>query len=125
YQFVGPIADAPSFYERWIAYRSVLEEYEIAYEQHPQLIGPEAGDGLWKVIPKVLDEIKPDVFVCVNDITAVIMIEGIRQKGLAVPADCAVTGFDNTHEPGSESGGVGLTTIDVNKELMGRRAVDK
>lgn len=125
FQFVGPIAEAPSFYERWLAYRSALEEYELEVNQHPLLIGPESGDELWKIIPKVLEDVKPDVFVCVNDISAVIMIDGIRQKGLSVPGDFAVTGFDNTHAPSNESGGVGLTTIDVNKELMGKRSVDK
>lgn len=123
FQFVGDIHSAPSFRERWLAFRSVLEEYEIEMTPHPVLIGPESGENLWKHLPKVLDEVDPEVFVCVNDITAVEMIAGLKQKGRRIPDDCGVTGFDNTHRDNVH--GIGLTTVDIDKEWMGRRAVDK
>lgn len=123
FQFVGDIHAVPSFQERWIAFRNVLEEYGIANDPHPVLTGPESGEHLWKHLPRVLDEVNPDVFVCVNDITAIEMIEGLRQKGRTVPDDCAVTGFDNTHPV--DKAGLGITTVNVDKAWMGRRAVEK
>lgn len=123
FQFVGDIHAVPSFHERWIAYCSVLEEYGIENKPHPILTGPESGENLWKHLPRVLDEVNPDVFVCVNDITAVEMIEGLRQKGRRIPDDCGVTGFDNTHP--ADNTGLGITTVNVDKAWMGRRAVEK
>lgn len=123
FQFVGDIKSVPSFRERWIAYRSVLEEYGIENKPHPVLVGPDSGENLWKHLPAVLDEVDPEVFVCVNDITAVEVISGLKQKGRSVPGDCGVTGFDNTHADNEH--GLSLTTVDIDKEWMGKRAVDK
>jgi len=123
FQFVGDIRSAPSFRERWTAFRSVLEEFGIASTPHPVLTGPESGDRLWKHLPAVLDEVRPDVFVCVNDITAVEVMAGLLRKGRKVPDDCGVTGFDNTHAENEY--GIALTTVNIDKEWMGRRAVDK
>lgn len=123
FQFVGDYRQAPSFYERWTAFRSVLEEYGIEYKPHPALTGPDSGDRLWKILPEVLPEVHADVFVCVNDITAVEMIGGLRRHGRRVPDDCGVTGFDNTHP--DDGAGIGITTVNVDKEWMGKRSVDK
>lgn len=123
FQFVGDIRSVPSFRDRWIAFRSVLEEFGMESRPHPVLTGPESGDKLWEHLPTVLDEVRPDVFVCVNDITAVEVISGLVRKGRKVPDDCGVTGFDNTHADNEH--GLALTTVNVDKEWMGRRAVDK
>jgi LacI family transcriptional regulator len=126
FQFVGNIHYAPSFYERWIAYRSVLDEYQIESKQHPLLIGPDAGEDLYKIAVQILDEVKPDVFVCANDTNAMYLIQVLKEKGIDVPGRCAVSGFDNTHGPDSNFDvQPPITTVDVNKEQLGRRAVDK
>lgn len=119
FQFVGNIVDAQSYMERWLAFRSTLESYNIEWNQEPALIGPEADD-LYKLIPKLPLKELPEVFVCVNDTTAQFMIDELRKRGLDVPRDCAVTGFDNTNDTHPIYG-----TINVNKELLGMRAVDQ
>ena len=119
FQFVGNIPDAMSFYERWISYRTTLEEYGIEYNQIPSLLGPET-----EHIPNLLKKLEleefPEVFVCANDMTARYMIEGLSEVGIQVPERCAVTGFDNTHEDLPI-----LATVNVNKEFLGMRAVDQ
>jgi LacI family transcriptional regulator len=119
FQFVGNIRDALSFYERWLAYRSILEEHGIALNQDPLLIGPEADD-MYKLVPKVSLDVLPEVYVCANDTNAFYLIDELRKRGLDVPHHCAVTGFDNTNKTHPI-----LATVNVNKEMLGMRAVDQ
>ncbi|MBD2869305.1 LacI family DNA-binding transcriptional regulator [Paenibacillus arenilitoris] len=119
YQFVGSIKDAPSYYERWIAFKTTLEEHDIELKQDPLLIGPEAVD-IYMMMPKLsLDEL-PEVFVCAHDSSAAFMVEELQKRGIQVPRDCGVTGFDNTNDTHPI-----LATVNVNMELLGIRAVDQ
>jgi LacI family transcriptional regulator len=38
---------------------------------------------------------RPQAVMCFNDLLAVGLMRGLQEAGLRVPADCAVTGFDN------------------------------
>jgi LacI family transcriptional regulator len=38
----------------------------------------------------------PDAIVCANDLSAVGALQALRERGIKVPVDVAVTGFDNT-----------------------------
>lgn len=119
YQFVGDIQYAHSYYERWIAYRSSLEEYGIISPQIAKLMGPET-ENLKKALLDISDDQIPEVFVCANDTNALYMIEALTERGIHIPEHCIVTGFDNTHESLPLA-----ATVDVNKELLGVRAVDQ
>jgi len=119
YQFVGNIQDAQSFYERWLAFKTTLEEHGIELRQDPRLIGPEADD-IYKMFQKHTFDELPEVFVCANDSNAAFLIDELRKLGKDVPDSCAVTGFDHTIETHPI-----LATVNVNKELLGVRAVDQ
>ncbi len=119
FQFVGNIADAQSFYDRWLAFRMTLESYQIELNQDPMLIGPEADD-IHILFSKLKMGEPPEVFVCANDINASFLIGELNKLDISVPADCAVTGYDNTHDTYPILG-----TVNVNKELLGMRAVDQ
>ena len=126
FQFVGNITYAPSFYERWIAYRTVLDEYRLDCKQNPLLIETETEEELYKIVGRLSGEKLPEVFVCANDTNAMYTIQVLRENGVDVPEQCAVTGFDNTHGPDSSFDvHPPITTVNVNKEQLGRRAVDK
>lgn len=119
FQFVGDIYYAHSFQERWLAFRSALEEYGLPHEQNPELISKE---DLYKIIPRFLqEEALPEVFVCVNDITATVVLNACSELGISIPGQVGVTGFDNNFPDTLPP----LTTVHVDKELLGRRAVDK
>lgn len=120
FQFVGLIGYAQSFYERWIGFKSVLEDHKLKQEQIPELIGPEIAH-IHEAIPKVVASYElPEVFVCTNDTTALFVMEALQKLGIDVPGQVQITGFDNTDESLPL-----LATVDVSKELLGMRAVDK
>jgi DNA-binding LacI/PurR family transcriptional regulator len=59
----------------------------------------------------------PTALICVNDITAVGAMHGLRQRGIRVPQDISVTGFDNIKL--SEFCYPALTTVDIPRERIG------
>lgn len=66
---------------------------------------------------------RPDGIFCVNDLTAIGVIDALRlEGGLVIPADAQVVGFDNI--PAARWPAYGLTTIDQNVEIMAKRAVE-
>ena len=67
--------------------------------------------------------ILPQAFVCSNDKAAISLMVTLQALGYEIPKDIAVTGFDNIAI--SERIQPALTTIDVNKRLMGKRAVQR
>jgi LacI family transcriptional regulator len=63
----------------------------------------------------------PDAIFCGNDQIARGVCDGLRERGIAVPADVAVVGFDNWRII-AEACRPPLTTIDMNLKQLGREA---
>ncbi|MEK6989828.1 LacI family DNA-binding transcriptional regulator [Paenibacillus sp. FSL K6-1566] len=121
YQFIGNISDAPSFYERYLGFTSVLADYKIEHRQIPELISHEIDQDLAATLSKALaGQELPEVFVCNNDITAMFAMDILKQRGIEVPGDVQFTGFDNTYDQLPI-----LATVNIDKELLGMRAVDQ
>jgi DNA-binding LacI/PurR family transcriptional regulator len=64
----------------------------------------------------------PTAIICVNDITAVGVLLELRQRGLRVPQDVSVTGFDNVKL--SEFCYPALTTVHIPRERIGHIIFD-
>lgn len=69
------------------------------------------------VLPEHLDAV-----IAPNDLTASHLMRALQQRGIRIPAEVAVAGFDN--DSFSESLYPSLTTIDDNNGLIGKYAVD-
>lgn len=120
YQFLGNIRDAQSFYERYLGFRSALEDHNIELKQIPSLMGPEIENFHDTFKTVVLEQGLPEVFVCANDILALFAIDTLKHMGMAIPDNLVFTGFDNTHPQIPFA-----VTVNVDKELLGKRAVDQ
>ncbi len=58
-----------------------------------------------------------DCYCCTNDVIAYGFIKALRERGLRIPEDVSVIGFDNL--PSSARTDPPLTTIDVSKRKIG------
>jgi len=66
---------------------------------------------------------KPTAAVCVNDVTAVGALRALRERGIRVPQDMSVTGFDNIKL--SEFCSPALTTVHMPRETIGQIICDR
>jgi LacI family transcriptional regulator len=65
-----------------------------------------------------------DAVLCGSDQIARGVMDALRDRGVAIPDDVAVMGFDNW-EPMVTGARPGLTTVDMNFEGLGRRAAQR
>ncbi len=63
---------------------------------------------------------QPTAIVCVNDIMAIGVLRALREKGLRIPDDVSVTGFDNIRL--AEYCEPPLTTVHIPRDEVGRLA---
>ena len=68
-------------------------------------------------------ETLPKSYLCSNDNATFALIAALRENGIRVPDDISVVGFDNIEL--CEKTVPKLTTINVNKEVMGQKAVQR
>lgn len=64
----------------------------------------------------------PEVIVCANDYMAISVINELQRRGIRVPQDIAVTGFDDISE--TDATVPTLTSVRVNVREMAERAVE-
>src|SRR5262249_57229842 len=64
----------------------------------------------------------PTAIVCVNDYMAIGVLREVRTRGLSVPGDVSVTGFDNVEF--SEFTNPALTTLNIPRAAIGQMALD-
>jgi LacI family transcriptional regulator len=69
------------------------------------------------------EEKLPTAVFAANDMTALGVVEAVREADLRVPEDISVVGFDNV-EQGSHSAPK-LTTVNMDTELMAKAACQK
>lgn len=129
--FIGNIRYSRSFRDRWIGFRSALEEsgMRLPMEDDEMLFLEGMDDG------SLRDEFKnwinkrkkaktlPTALICANDFIALTISEVLKEEGFLLPGDISVTGFDNIED--ASRGVPPLTTVHVPKEAMGRAAVEK
>ncbi len=65
----------------------------------------------------------PQAFVCSNDRAAILLLTALQILNINVPQDISLVGFDNIEM--CEKVHPKLTTVNVDKELLGKRAVSR
>lgn len=128
-QFVGNIRYSRSFTDRWLGYRSILEEQDIPLQQYPRLLSFE-GDNrseMTEALDVILHDLQreqglPTAFVCANDSIAICVMTVLMKMGIDIPGQVSVTGFDNIEDAALSK--PTLSTVHVNKEALGQRAVE-
>ncbi|WP_187377805.1 LacI family DNA-binding transcriptional regulator [Paenibacillus senegalimassiliensis] len=129
--FLGNSSFSRSFRDRWLGFRSALEENGLLPEAGDdpmlKLEGIENGAYREKLSDWVRDRKQagsmPTALVCANDAVALIACSVLDELGIAVPDEVAVSGFDNIADTAQHIPPV--TTVNVPKEELGQRAVKK
>lgn len=113
--------------ERLLGYQRALDKAQIPYDV--ALVRPDEGDHLdspdpcGALVTELLSMPDPPTAVfAVNDLVAVHVVTSLRSRGIRVPEDMSVAGFDGTDRwsPGKPF----LTSIRQPFERMGAEAVD-
>lgn len=118
-------ADDSQGAQRHLGYTRALTEAGIAYD--PELViwfhteDRKQKPGL--MLKLLLDSGGGfDAVVCYNDQIAIQVMDALNQKGLSVPEDVSVTGYDDSAMAGK--GEIGLTTIAHPQERLGELAAE-
>lgn len=123
--FVGDIGHCLSFRERWMGYSSALREACLSPDEACSILAEDSapyGDTDWLLeklngMPRI-----PDAFVCANDYLAIHLMAALKKKGIAIPGDVMVTGFDGS--PESAVVEPALTTVQIPGAEIGRVTAD-
>ena len=126
--FVGPVDTAQSVFERWCGFQQALRRRGVA--DHPEYHIMGASDGFKlldtpDVLERYLDCVNayPTAWFCAGDRIAIALITLLQQRGFSIPGDISVMGYDDIQI--SQLLSPHLTTIRVNRKLMGKLAVER
>lgn len=110
---------------RHMGYTKALKEAGIFYDPE-MVIWFHTEDRRIKpplLLNQMLDRgVHMDAVVCYNDQIAVLAIQTLGNRGLKIPEDISVTGYDNSLI--AEAGQIGLTTINHPQERLGEMAAE-
>lgn len=107
---------------RFEGYCAALEKHHIPYREELVYTGTfSLESGIQAVMKMDRDGIKPEAIVCANDSMAIGVLEYLKRKGMRVPEDILLTGFDNSETAKYSS--PSITSVDKNPYELGRRAI--
>ncbi|MBI4902076.1 MAG: LacI family DNA-binding transcriptional regulator [Acidobacteria bacterium] len=108
--------------ERFSGYRAALDAADVPFQPELILHGDGKAEGGRLAMEKLLaHRRRPTAVFCYNDMTAIGALKAIRARGLRVPADISLVGFDDL--PLSLFVDPPLTTVHQPKQEMGRMAM--
>lgn len=121
--YVGTLFATESITDRYLGYVKSLLEHGITPKSEYLIPDRDVNSGLRDdygsyQFPKQM----PTAFVCNCDFIAGLIIKALQERGLRVPEDISVVGFDNYLYPGLTD--VGITTYEVDVKEMARCAVN-
>jgi len=110
-------------FERSEAYKDALRKFDLAYDENMVGSGDfREIDGYEEMKRILCYSTRPTAMFCANDLMAIGAMRAIKEKGLNIPSDIAIVGFDDIEaaslvEPS-------LTTVRPPLEDIGGRAIE-
>lgn len=103
-------------------YRETMEKYNLPVTEHMIFEGDYWRNKGEEAINWFFEGgERPQAIVCSNDYMAISVIEALRVRGLRVPEDISVSGFDNIDE--AQYSAPPISSVDVPAQAMGQVAV--
>ncbi len=121
--FAGDFNHCKSFRERWIGYGRALADAGLDIPKEQSILDDDRfflfeTDWMERKLEEIGD--LPQAFVCANDFIAVRLMKALKNRGLSVPGDVKVCGFDDSSE--SRIVEPHLTTVHIYSSDMGVKA---
>jgi len=121
--FIEGEPESPASFGRYEGYKKALQEAGFSLQENYVKIGYLKYEGGYRVMISFLKELPPPTAVfCANDMMALGAIDACAEKGVKVPQDVAVVGFDDMWIASLKA--VQLTTVRQPRYQMGVKAVD-
>ena len=113
---------------QWFAARNGAEAYRAAMQLHglpasDVLEGDWSAESGFRIASDIAFDSGVTAIVAGNDQMALGVLRSLRDRGIAVPSQVSVTGFDAT--PESQYFSPRLTTVSVDFDAQGRHAIDR
>ncbi|APC09003.1 LacI family DNA-binding transcriptional regulator [Neomoorella thermoacetica] len=122
--FVNGTLDLDLYRQRFAGYQAALAEAGIAYHEELVVHGTRDWEDGYRAILTILERgQKPDAVFAASDPKALGVIKALKEKGLRVPEDVAVMGYDNLDM--SELMDPPLTTMAQPFYEVGKRAAER
>ncbi|NLG26078.1 MAG: LacI family transcriptional regulator [Clostridiales bacterium] len=124
--FIGDITYCQTIFDRWQGFCDALAEHGLPINERfchtrhvaSRYYGYDELSGVLSAMPEL-----PEAIVCANDAIAFNLFRYCKQRGIRIPDDLAVTGFDNTPELIQTS--PPLTTVNITNYWIGCRLVQQ
>lgn len=118
--FVGTVNATKSITDRYLGYCKALDRAGIEDAKHNIIPDRDSAGEVFDLNPQLPDKL-PQGFVCNCDRTAFVVIRKLKERGLRVPEDISVVGFDNY--PPDVSGGIQLSTYQNDEQVLARLSI--
>ena len=107
---------------RLSAYKQMLKEAapDLPQEDYIEMCGPRLEDGYQAALRLLDRRPRPTAIMVINDLLAIGALHAAAERGLRVPQDVSITGFDDIEQAAYLN--PALTTVQMNAWEMGRTA---
>lgn len=113
-----------NFNDRFLGFKSALEDNGVMLDKNFQILLEPTLEGAYRDMKKLLesDEFKlPTAYFAFNDIIALGAMRAMKEKGISIPEQVSIVGFDDM--PFCEISSPRLTTVRVYTQYIGKNAV--
>ena len=117
--FIGSIYETSSIMDRYCGFMKSIMEHKKTVPEEWLIEDRDTVGQVGFELPKCL----PQAFVCNCDLVAGMTVSKLQKRGLKVPEQISVVGFDNYLYPGFAD--MKITTYEVNTKAMAKVALDK
>ncbi|MCM1135037.1 MAG: LacI family DNA-binding transcriptional regulator [Clostridium sp.] len=120
--FVGPNHFCYSMFQKWLSLKATLEENNLVLDESKCILNTDSFNksGAIQYAKELLCQMEkiPEVFICADDLCAVITSKALQELGYTIPDDVSIVGFNNSSETQRQT--PPLSTVDAHPDLIGQ-----